>query len=251
MSLSNRGTIGIAVVLLAVLLAIAGTLRQPSSEPEHLREEQPMPRILTADPENNRGRARPRASVRATPVRRGVRKTSPTVQNSTDLPLLEGYLVDDFRGWAELPSGYYAENLEVRAGAVRIPAVTDAHASAPASAMLESPPLPLRRPSLQAPARNSRPPDDTSEVQLQLRLSTDGSSWTPWEPAERYRRPDGSLVLPLPVPTLGSLLPPELSPAEKEAQSSAPLIRYRLTITSRSPEELVIRDVRLWKKHRI
>lgn len=249
MSLSNKARIGTAVLLVAVLLAIAASLRETPPEPEPGAEH--IPRIITADPEENRNPQRARVSVRTTPPRRKLplRKTGATTDTRRQKPVLEGYLVDDFRGWTELPSGYYAENLQVDAGAVRIPAAGNPSISGPVTAMLESPPLPLRQPSLQAPATNPKPIDDTSEVLLQLRLSADGISWTSWEPAERYRSPDGNLALPVPVPTLGSVLPPELSPEEKERQSSAPLVRYRLTITSRSPEELVIRDLRLWKKH--
>ena len=91
---------------------------------------------------------------------------------------LSGYVIDQFSRLSNFPEGYFAEGLAIRGGAITISG--DPTSTAPRSGTLESPPLPLRLPSLAAPAEERAQLPEGAEVQLHISVTEDGLSWSPW-----------------------------------------------------------------------
>ena len=155
-----------------------------------------------------------------------------------------GFVVDDFSAWSAIPAGYRAEGVQLSGGAITL---SDGNTSHSRVGMLASPPLELWRPALAAPVENPVPLPDGCDIRTQISLSADGKTWGPWIPVERHTPPDGHQALPAGPPTWSGSRPLREFPGATDGDTSGPRIRYRLTLTSQSAANPVVKDLRIWR----
>src|SRR5690606_34859126 len=103
-------------------------------------------------------------------------------------------------------------------------------------------------PAMAAPARNSQPLPDGASVILEIALSEDGKTWSPWAVADRHRPPDGKRVAP---PVQAEISAEEISAQDADttvSQQPGPALRYRLTLSATGDKAPSVADVRIWKR---
>lgn len=158
---------------------------------------------------------------------------------------VSGTTVDDFSGWTTVPHGYFADGLTIANGTVTL--ADGATTSGPRSGVLESPPLPLRQPALAAPADPSAVIPPGTEVSVQISLSEDGQSWSPWKQVQQFQQPDGKRIV---APVQASLASGDWKRTDSQTSEtvSGPAIRYRMELWSGGPETPAVTDIRIWKR---
>lgn len=179
---------------------------------------------------------RPRADQENTKPSEALETTAPAASPRRQLA---GYLVDEFRSWSAIPADYQADNLAVVSGALTLGPAPAAEQARHGS--LLSPPLPLRPPPGGKPDNPGKELPSGSTVELEIRLSRDGSSWTQWDLVERHRAPDGPLA-PLPA------APPDAETLAlyQDSSTTGPRIQYRLSLSATGEEAPLVRDLRIW-----
>lgn len=162
---------------------------------------------------------------------------------------LTGFVVDDFRGWTAIPPGYRLDGLQLRDGAI---ALSDASPTGPRTGSLLSPALELWQPALSAPSEKSAAMPEGCSVQTQIALSEDGRTWGDWVTIERRVTPDGQQAAPEGPPAWSGSRPSNATfGTSGDSTTSAPLIRYRLTLTSQDSASPVVQDIRIWRNSRL
>ena len=101
-----------------------------------------------------------------------------------------------------------------------------------------------------APVQEGRVLPPGSDVILEIALSEDGKTWSPWAVADRYHPPDGKRVAP---PVQSALSTSEIAARNLQDQPgndriSGPSLRYRLTLSATGQQVPSISDVRIWKR---
>jgi len=253
MSRSNNSFLATAVLLTtAVVLAALLLKGKRQAEPEHEPDRVVLVESGVGESPYGVARARTRRSrdsrptttIRQENVTSGIRSIG--LQTPNPLPPLTGYALDSFSAWTTIPPQYHAEGVSVINGAVTIS--SDNGSTDARTGILVSPPIPLKAPAMAAPVRNDNAMPDGASVILEIALSEDGQSWSPWAVADRHRPPDGKRVAP-PVQA-------ELSASDIAAQESGttvslqpgPSIRYRLTLSATGETAPSVADVRIWKR---
>lgn len=179
-------------------------------------------------------------------VTSGVRMRA--LQTPAALPPLTGYVVDRFDNWTTLPASYMADGITVKNNTLTL--AGDAGSSVARTGVIVSPPKKLQLPALSAPVQPRVNVPDGTEVLLEISLSDDGKTWSPWAMAQRYAPPDGKRVRPA---YQASLSTDDLAVRDDDSQTShgvapAPAIKYRLTLTSIGIASPSISDIRIWKQ---
>jgi hypothetical protein len=245
----------LGITVLAALLLIASyTLRRdpdvkaPADTAEQIRENEPVdtrsPRLSTNLAKHFQRNGKSHSA--ATEVTSGVRTVA--LQTPAALPPLTGYALDHFDDWTTIPLGYHADGVITRNGALTLAGNPDSTGSR--TGIIMSPPLPLRSPALAAPVQPSVATPEGANVILEISLSEDGQSWSPWAMLQRYQAPDGHRVAP---PLQAALSTAQIAARnEKSSRSISPLpgpaVRYRLTLSASGAKAPSVSDVRIWKR---
>jgi len=253
MSHSNSSSLA-TMVLLTVAVVLAALLLKSNRKAELEKEQDRVVLVESGVGESPYGTARSRArgnrdsrhttTARQENVTSGIRSIG--LQTPNPLPPLTGYALDSFSGWTTIPPQYHAESVSVINGALTIS--TDNGSTDARMGILVSPPIPLKAPAMAAPVQDRAAMPDGASVILEIALSEDGQTWSPWAVAERHRPPDGKRVVP-PVQA-------ELSTSDIAAQDSGttvslhpgPSLRYRLTLSATGDTAPSVADVRIWKR---
>src|SRR5690606_14220234 len=156
---------------------------------------------------------------------------------------------DQFRRWKTIPPGYVADGIILRDGAITLSDATET--SSTRDGILISPPLSLRQPAMADPVTQSITLPDGSAVQLQVSLSEDGETWSPWLMVQHYAPPAGKRIAPTMQPMLANadlaLLDSQSSSSEAGQNLPGPKIRYRLGLSA-SGAAPAVSDLRIWKR---
>lgn len=160
-------------------------------------------------------------------------------------PPVTGYVIDNYTIWKSIPEGYHADGIVTTANGITLSG--DPASTTPRSGVLHSPPLPLRHPALEAPADESQPLPHAATVNLQISLSADGESWSPWLRVDRHTPADGNRIAP---PMQASLAKADLERVDSNSSApiNGPAIRYRLGLSSSGTIAPVLSDIRVWKR---
>lgn len=179
-------------------------------------------------------------------VTSGVRMRA--LQTPAALPPLTGYVVDRFDTWTTLPASYIADGITVENSTLTL--AGDTGSSAPRTGVIVSPPKQLQLPALSAPVQPRVSVPDGAEVLLEISLSDDGKTWSPWAMAQRYSPPDGKRVRPAYQALLSTdnLPVPDDDSQTSQGAVPGPAIKYRLTLTSSGIASPSISDIRIWKQ---
>lgn len=164
-------------------------------------------------------------------------------------PAVSGFIIDQFHHWQSIPPGYVADGVRLENGVITL--IDASETSHPRDGILVSPVLPLHQPAMAAPVDQSVEMPEGSGIQLQVQLSEDGETWSPWLIVQRDAPPDGNRIAPAMQPMLANA---DLNRLDSQSSSSkaaqnrpGPRVRYRLGLsaTGAAPK---VSDLRIWKR---
>lgn len=250
----GRNAFAVVAILAAGLIAGAWLLRTESAKHPVRDHASHDTELSSADvrttrqfTRQNQSRARESHAEKpgAQPVTSGVTLLS-VMPSPPALPPLTGYVVDSFQSWTTIPASYGSEGLTATNGTITLAAV-DATTS-PRFGQMISPPLPLKAPALAGPVANTPSLPTDASLTLEISLSEDGISWSPWTAVEKYTEPDGKRVTPQLQPTISQHELAAAGSAPESSPVSGPSLRYRLTLSASSSASPAIADIRIWKR---
>lgn len=243
---ANRLILGIIVVIAAIFVLRSITTSVPSANDSPAAHTTPNATEIPLHTTTAPRRESPTHSARThTPDRPTTGVTFRPTQSSPPTVPVTGYIVDRFTAWSAIPDGYFAEGISLTPAGITLSG--DTNSTSPRNGVLQSPPLPMRHPTLAAPAENTAPPSDAVNISLQISLSENGHTWSPWMTVERHVKPDGNRIAPPMQATLANADLESMTSNNSNAVNG-PSIRYRLGISASGTTAPVLADVRVWKR---
>jgi hypothetical protein len=234
-----------AVVLCIILLRTIGIRK--SSETSNLKS-RAATEISDVQASHRKARSADALSSPKSPAEKRRQQHAVAPKSHSGLPEVQGFIIEDFSSWKAIPPGYDADGVKLVAKGITL--ADDSATTQPRVGFLQSPAMPLLQPAMMAPAAHPPHLPVGAGIYTEISLSADGHSWSPWARLEIYNRPEGTLATPAMQASLapGSVKIPSYVSPLRDVPSSAPLIRYRLTLDAQSTGVPVVHDLRVWKR---